>query len=540
MIAPSKVLNYKSLLYLNSLFVSVVVLMPLAIIFLSFFGETSSYFKLLKETFFLDYIMNTTILLVGVCLVSLLLGIISAYLVSFYTFPASGFFKYGLILSFAIPPYIYAYSLSSFFENYGTAYSILNFFFRNNITNSLIPDVNGFIGCIISLSLTLFGYVFILARSSFIFQSQNLIEVGKNLGLSTKQIFFKIIIPSARPALIAGTALVSMETISDFGTVSFFGVSTFTTAIYNSWISFDDLNTANRLSFFLIFFILFFFCIEKVSRKNAKYYNTSGQSSDKRLRIYKLKGNKGVFAFIFCVVLFSISFIFPVIQMLYWTFKFPNFISEINILELNINVLFIVFASSSIIILIGFLTNYTNRIFKNTLLNFLSIFLISGYAIPGVILSISLITFFSIVFKYTNISILYLGSIYALILAYFIRFFSIAFNGIKSSYSKINKSIDESAYLIGISKFKTFILIHLPTLKQPVTLIGVLIGIEILKELPITLILRPFNFETFSTLAFSYAEQDLIEAAAFPSIFLIFWTTIFILISSKIFLSEKK
>ena len=162
-----------------------------------------------------------------------------------------------------------------------------------------------------------------------------------------------------------------------------------------------------------------------------------------------------------------------------------------------------------------------------------------GYAIPGVILSISLITFFSIVFKYTNISILYLGSIYALILAYFIRFFSLSFNGIKSSYEKINNSIDDSAYLLGYSKVRTFIRIHIPYLKANIVLIMLLISLEVIKELPITLILRPFNFETFATQAYIYASQDLIEAAALPSLFLIFWSTILILLSSKYILSKK-
>ena len=531
-------LNFKSFLYVNAFFTFFIVLIPLLIIFLSFFSQTSSYFILLKETFIFDYVFNTLLLLFAVGFFTIILGVTSACLVSFFKFPGVEFFKYSLILSFAIPPYIFAYSLSAFFENYGLGYSILNYISGENINNAQIPNLNGLFGCVISLSFTLFGYIYILARSSFIFQSQKLIEVGKNLGLSTKNIFLKIIIPISRPALIAGISLVSMETISDFGTVSFFGIPSFTTAIYNSWISFDDLHTANRLSFFLIFFIFFFFCIEKISRNNAKYHDISGVNSASELKKYELKGKRGAIAFFYCATLFFVSFIFPISQMLYWVLKFPSYVGEINIIKLNFNVLFLVLISSFIIIFFGFFINYSNRTLNSRLLNFFTIFSISGYAIPGIILSISLITFFSLILKYTNISILYLGSIYALILAYFIRFFSISFNGIKSSYIKINRSIDESAYLIGISKLRTFTSIHLPTLKQPLILVGLLIGIEILKELPITLILRPFNFDTFATVAFSYAEQDLIEAAAFPSLCLVFWTSIFILITSKFIYSK--
>ena len=165
-------------------------------------------------------------------------------LVSFYNFPGVNFFKWALILSFAVPSYIYAYSLTAFFENYGTAFSILKNLFGEANYNSYIPKFDGMMGAIISISFSLFGYVYVLTRASFHYQSQNLIELGKNLGFSKKKSFFKIILPSARPAIVAGLSLVAMETLSDFGSVSFFGISTLTTGIYNAWISFDDLSSS--------------------------------------------------------------------------------------------------------------------------------------------------------------------------------------------------------------------------------------------------------------------------------------------------------
>ena len=154
------------------------------------------------------------------------------------------FFKWALILSFAVPPYIYAYSLTAFFENYGTAFSILTNLFGEGEYNKYIPKMDGMFGAIISLSFSLFGYVYILTRASFHYQSQHLIDLGKNLGFSKNKSFFKIILPSARPAVVAGLSLVAMETLSDFGTVDFFNVSTLTTGIYNAWISFDDLSSS--------------------------------------------------------------------------------------------------------------------------------------------------------------------------------------------------------------------------------------------------------------------------------------------------------
>jgi len=231
--------------------------------------------------------------------------------------------------------------------------------------------------------------------------------------------------------------------------------------------------------------------------------------------------------------------------MLYWTLKFPKYFQDSNLVALNLNTLILVIISTIVLIFFSFLTNYGNRISKSNLLKYLSLFSISGYAIPGVILAVALITFFanlsniSTSFGFFNFKSLFIGSILGLILAYFVRFFSLSFNGIKSGYLKINKSMDDSAYLLGYTKYKTFTLIHIPYLKNSVFLIGVLIAIEIIKELPITLILRPFNFETFATKSYGYAAQDLLEAAALPSLFLIGWASVFILISSKYILSEK-
>jgi iron(III) transport system permease protein len=529
--------------YISSLIVTLIVAIPIITVFSSFFEIKSDYLILLKNTFLLNYISNSLILLSGVLILSAFFGITAAYLVSFFNFPGVNFFKWAFILSFAVPAYIYAYSLTAFFENYGTAFTILTNVFGEYDYNKFIPKFDGILGSIISMSFSLFAYVYVLTRASFYYQSQNLIEVGKNLGFSSKESFFKIILPSARPAIFAGLSLVAMECLSDFGTVSFFSISTLTTGIYNAWISFDDLNTANQLSFVLLIFILVLFLIENYSRGDAKYHQPS--RGFKSIPKINLKKEKSFFAIIFCILLFFFSFMFPVLQMLYWTIKFPKYILDTDLFSLNLNTLILVAISTIVLIFFSFLTNYGNRISKSKFLNYLSTFSISGYAIPGIILAVALITFFAKLsdtfnyFGFSSFKSVFIGSILGLVIAYFVRFFSLAFNGIKSGYLKINNSMDESAYLLGYSKFKTFSKIHLPYLKNNVFLIGVLITIEIIKELPITLILRPFNFETFATKAYSYAAQDLLEAAALPSLFLIGWASIFILISSKYILSEK-
>ena len=331
-----------------------------------------------------------------------------------------------------------------------------------------------------------------------------------------------------------------MECLADFGTVSFFSVSTLTTGIYNSWLSFDDLNTANQLSFILLLIILTLFYIENYSRGDAKYH----QSTQGLRKIPKIdiSGKKAQFVSIFCFLLFFMSFIFPTIQMIIWTIKFPKYFDLTSILVLNLNTLILVILTSITLISFSFIINFGNRISKSKILNYLNFFSISGYAIPGVILAVAFITFFSWfsdLFSTNNIKKIFIGSILGLIMAYFIRFYSLAFNGIRSSYLKINLSIDESSYLLGYSKFRTLRKIHYPHLKNSIYLIGILIAIEIIKELPITLILRPFNFETFATKAYAYASQDLLEAAAIPALFIIFWSTLLIFYTSKHILSEK-
>jgi len=530
--------------YLTSFLISFIVAIPIITVFTSFFQSTSNYSSVINETFINEYIFNSFILLSGVLFLTFLIGVGCAYLVSFYKFPGVNFFKWALILSFAVPAYIYAYSLTAFFENFGTAYSILKNIFGDGDYNKIIPKFDGMMGAIISISFSLFGYVYVLTRASFHYQSQNLIELGKNIGFSKTKSFFKIILPSARPAIVAGLSLVAMETLSDFGAVSFFGVSTLTTGIYSAWISFDDLNYANQLSFFLLIFILGLFTIENLSRRKAQYHSLTKGGFKSRTMI-SLKGYNSFIAFFVCLLVFFISFLFPVFQMLYWTIIFPKHLADLNIVRLIFNTLLLVILSSCVLIVFSFIANYGNRVSKSKLLEMLSTFSISGYAIPGVILAVAFITFIAwfdnnivMLFGSKTIKSFFIGSVMGLVLLYFVRFYSLACNGIKSGYLKINYSIDESAYLLGYSKFKTFKNIHMPYLKNSIFLIGILIAIEIIKELPITLIMRPFNFETFATTAYIYASQDLLEAAAVPSLFLVAIASIFILITSRYILKD--
>ncbi len=438
--------------YISSFLVSLFVIIPIITVFSSFFESTSNYYLILKETFLMEYVKNSLILLISVLIFTFIIGTGTAYLVSFYKFPGSDFFKWALILSFAVPPYIYAYSLTAFFENYGTAFTILKSLFGEANYNKNIPKFDGMFGAILSISFSLFAYVYILTRASFLYQSQNLIELGKNLGFSRTKSLFSIILPAARPAIVAGLSLVAMETLAEFGAVDFFSINTLTTGIYNSWIAFDDLAFANQLSFYLLIFIFALFILENLSRKKSKFhFNSRGGFKQKEKD--QLSGSKSFLAFIFCFLVFFMSFLFPLSQMFYWTVKFPENLFDLQIVDLLLNTLYLVSLSSFLLLIFALISNYGNRVSKNKILNILSTISISGYAIPGVILAVAFITFIawfddSIIKSLGLLSIkkIFIGSILGLILVYFIRFYSLAFNGIKSGYEKINISVDESSY----------------------------------------------------------------------------------------------
>ena len=534
--------NYFSKIKINfwlisSLLISSLICVPILIIFSSFFTELSGYYKLLTETYLYTYIINTVILFIGVILFSFVFGVGIAYLVSFYIFPGSKFITWAIILSFAVPGYIYAYSLTAFFEYFGNLYSILTFLFGEADYNKYMPRVDSMFGSIISISFSLFVYVYLITRVCFIYQSQNQIDAGRNMGFNKYQIFSKILIPAARPGIIAGLSLVAMETISDFGTVSFFNVQTLTTAIYDSWIFYDDLNTAYQLSFFLILFVFIFFSIERFSRSRSQY--NIPNKGYKTVEKTTLKGKQAFIASFFCFIIFFLSFVFPVSQMLFWVLKFPASFNLNEILTLSFNTSFLVIITTSILIFLSFLTNYGMRVTDSKLLSTVTNFSISGYAIPGIILSVTILTFASLLSNFFGNSffkIIIIGTVFGMVTAYCIRFYALAINGIKSGYEKLNKSIDDVSYLMGYTKFGTFIKVHLPFLKQNLVIIGMMVSIDILKELPITFILRPYNFDTFATKAYVFASQDMLEYAASPSLFLILFSSIFILFSRKFIL----
>ncbi len=284
-------------LFLCVLLISIGVLTPLITILLGGFTFNWSISDFIYSYSIEEYLTNSFLVLCGVLPLTFLLGVSSAYLVTFYNFQCSSFFKWSLILPLAIPPYVFGFSFSAFFEYYGSAFSLLTYLNIPN-ANNIIPKFQPITGTIISLSFTLFGYIFILSRGSFINLSKKSIEIGKNLGMDNLNLFYKVILPLSRPAIFIGISLVAMESLADFGTASFFGVNTLTTEIFNSWFIFDNFHFANLLSVLLLSIILVFFFIEKVSRGSSKFY-FQNTGSEKSFEKKKTLGVSVIFCFFF-------------------------------------------------------------------------------------------------------------------------------------------------------------------------------------------------------------------------------------------------
>ena len=358
-------INYYSkdnlLIFFLVLAISTLAITPLFSIIISllktFFLNSS-----LDGKFLFEYIRNSFDILFFVIILTSIFGIIPSFLISFFRFWGVNFFKYALILSLAIPPYIFGYSLSSFFENYGTAYSLLKFF-SPNIGNNLTLNLSAKTMTIISLSFSLFGYIYLLSMTTVNNQLSNYIEMSKTLGISKFRMIKTIIFPLTRPAIFIGISLVAMETLSDFGTASFFGISTLTTGIYNSWFIFDDIQTSNLLSIVLLSFILCLFYIENNFEKKKKFHDSS--ITLKKIKPKNLKGFYNLLAFLICFLIFFISFIFPVLQMIYWSIIHSNYFNNFDLLALNLNSLFLILTTSSILLSFAFLCNFGNRLLKN-------------------------------------------------------------------------------------------------------------------------------------------------------------------------------
>ena len=492
---------------------------PVIIVIASLFGDYSENWTHLYNYVLGSYIRNSIYLVSGVLILVALVGVSTAWLVTNYDFFCKNILEWALILPLAVPPYILAYTFTGLFDTYGTANNLIREIFNLSREFTFFPKVRNVPGAIIVFSFTLYPYVYLVSRMAFINQSKSILEAGRTLGLNKIEVFYKLAVPMIRPAVIAGLMLVAMETLSDFGAVDHFAISTFTTGIFRTWYGMYDIHTAKQLASLLLIVAIMFIIAEKYSRKNADY--SFAGSVFKQLHLIKLTGFKNCFAFIFCFIPIFIGFILPILELSYWAFNYKlDFFNE-KFVTTAWNSFYLAIISAFLCTCLAIFINFSVRYKNNNLLKFLSSFLTVGYAVPGIILAIGvmqLLTFVDASLIGMTFKFILTGSLIGLIIAYIIKSYALASSTIESGYQRVNTRLDDVAKSLKSSGWSLLLSVHLPLLKTSFLTSILLVVSEVIKELPATLILRPFNFDTLAVYTYIYAAEERMYDAAAPSI----------------------
>jgi len=498
------------------LFILLFFLAPILIILSSVFADYSENWSHIYEYVLGDYILNSLILVSGVSILVMIIGSLTAWLVTNYQFFGKRFFEWGLILPLAIPPYILAYTFTGLFDSYGTMNEIARSLFNLQQNEMLFPNIRNIYGAIVVFSFTLYPYVYLICRTAFLNQSRSMFEVGRTLGLSQASIFLKLALPLVRPALIAGTMIVAMETLSDFGAVDHFAISTFTTGIFRTWYGMYDLTTAMQLASMLLIFITFCLVIERTSRKNANY-STIG-SNFKPTQVTRLSSLGSSVCFFVCFIPIFIGFILPILEILNWSLRFNTSFFNEQFFSISLNTVLLSILSAILCTFIAMIINFSIRYKNSSVIKSINPFLNIGYAVPGLILAVGIVQLF--VFLDNNIlnsfeGYFLTGSLFGLIFAYIIKSYALANSTYEAGYQKISQTIDDSARVLKSTGLSLLFRVHFPILKTSFFTSILLVTSEVVKELPATLILRPFNFETLAVSTYIYAsEERMVEAAA--------------------------
>ena len=515
-------------------------LMPVITVLSSLLGEYSDNWTHLYNTVLFDYFSNSLFLLIGVSGITLIVGTGTAWLVSNFDFFGKRFFEWALILPLSIPPYILAYTFTGLFDSYGTLNNLIRDIFDLNQSFVFFPNVRNIYGAIIVFSFTLYPYIYLVSRSAFLNQSRSILESGRILGLNRFEISFKLAMPMIRPAVIGGLMLVTMETLSDFGAVEHFAIPTFTTGIFRTWYGMGDLMTAMQLSSFLLLFICIFLFIENKTRKNAAYVSDS--STHTPIKVEQLSLGYSVLGFIFCSIPLLIGFVLPVSELVIWAIYYnPSFFNE-AFLSAAMNTITLALIAALLCSLIAMLINFSIRINKSRLLSFLSSFLTLGYAFPGLILAVGIVqtTIFLDRNLIQNSGFVLTGSLFGLLLAYVIKSYALSNNTISSGMEKISNKLDDSARILQSTGWNLLGRVHFPLLKTSFYTSILLVIAEVVKELPATLILRPFNYDTLAVSTYIYAAEERMRDAAAPSIAIILVGLIPIILITRMIRSSQR
>lgn len=507
-------INLDSWLFI-SIILSFFLLAPIIILFTSLAAQNIETFTHIAKTLLPEYIRNSFTIALFTGLFTMVIGVSTAWILTMYEFKFAKIINVGLILPLAIPTYIAGYVYSGIFSYTG----IISRTARNIFGYNLNLDIMNIYGVIFIFTFFLYPYVFIIARSFFAKQSLSMLEAAKVLGKSDTQTFFLVVLPLARTAIVGGVTLVIMEVLSAFGLPSYFGVQTFSTGIFRTWLALGDTDAAINLAIILMALIFIVIFIERKSRGRRQYSftNTKIRPINKK----PLSAKHTLIAIIVCMIPILFGVIIPLLQLISWSFMTYGDVLNHKLIKIIKNTFSIGIAGAILATMMAVIISNTSRLKKGKISKTLSKLTTIGYSIPGAVIAIGVMTFFIFVDKKILGQKVFYGTLFLMVFAYVIRYLAVAYNSVESGFDKVGIKFHEASRSLGYGKTKTFFAVDLPMIKGSIIGAVILTFLEIIKELPLTLILRPFNFETLSTYAKRYADDEMVQHSAIPSIILI-------------------
>lgn len=501
----------------------ILLLLPSLMIVLRLFEPASESWDHIKTYLLTDYIANSLTLVLFSGVITCVLGTYFAWSLSRYSWKYSRLIETLLFLPMAIPAYIGGYVYAGIFTNFGTLDRLLLYLGIEPIK----VDILSMQGAIFVFSLFLMPYIMLVTKGFFSHLPKNIEESSKLLGKNAFQTFFKIILPMSRSAIMGGVVLVALEVLNDYGLVKYFGIPTFSTAIYTTWFGLSDVDGAIRLASSLMVIVVVILLLEQAFRGRGRL-SQARAVADIGMKKKATPVYRAIFYSIFSIYLL-LSLIIPTVQLLYWSTLANNSIAVRDLGNVFGNSLFVASIITFIIIICGILIGNLNRLYSGTISKIYGRIVVLGYSIPASVIAISILVLFIAidrglggVYAMLGFKKLFLtSSIFILIFALVIRFMAIGFNNIESGFSKMGLKYYEASKLLGKGEWQTFVKVDMPVLKPAIISAAILTFVDVLKELPLTLILRPFNFETFATKVFTYAGDEMIHEASIYALIII-------------------
>jgi len=501
--------------------------LPVASVGLNIFvGGTSATWSHLAQTVLPEYILNSLWLSLGVGIGVGTLGVTTAWLTAMHDFPGRRFFEWALVLPLAMPAYVMAYVYTDFLQFVGPLQTALREAFGWQHGDYWFPDIRSLPGAILMFVCVLYPYVYLLVRSAFLERASGMLEAARTLGMGPWRAFFAVSLPLARPAIVAGVALALMETLADYGTVAYFAVNTFTTGIYRAWFSLGDRVAAAQLAAMLLSFVLFLLMAERISRGRARYHNTTGRN--RPMAGARLRGFAALLAFIGCLLPLLLGFVLPALLLLRMALAEGDAQFGERFLLLSRNSFLLAGVTAAIGVLLALLMAYGARLSKSTLASGLNRLVGLGYAVPGAVIAVGVLIPVTRLDNWlagqwehwfgTNPGLLLTGGIAALVYAYLVRFLAVALHTVESSLAKITPSMDDAARCLGLGQGATLRRVHAPLLRGSLLTAGLLVFVDVMKELPATLVMRPFNFDTLATQVYTLASDERLAEASTASL----------------------